>query len=86
MVEFKIGLQIEVLRSFYQPLLICKPYQNESLRQCSFCVTPCFTPMKVVKYSSPEYQAFLGEKGKDGSEKGRELPNLKSKISSPLAP
>ena len=32
---------------FYQPLLTCKPYQNKSLRQCSFCVTP----MKVVKYS-----------------------------------
>ena len=46
MVKLKIGLQIEVLRSFYQPLLTCKPYQNKSLRQCSFCVTP----MKVVKY------------------------------------
>ena len=23
--------------------------------------------------SEPKYQAFLGEKGKDGSEKGREL-------------
>ena len=23
--------------------------------------------------TQPEYQAFLGEKGKDGSEKGREL-------------
>ena len=32
---------------FYQPLLTCKPYQNKSLRQCLFCVTP----MKVVKDS-----------------------------------
>ena len=33
-------------------------------------------------YPLAEYQAFLGEKGKEGSEKGREL----KKISSPLSP
>ena len=38
MVKLKIGLQIEVLRSFYQPLLTCKKYQNKSLRLCSFAV------------------------------------------------
>ena len=38
MVKLKIGLQIEVLRSFYQPLLTCKTYQNKSLRLCSFAV------------------------------------------------
>ena len=43
-------------------------------------------------HKQPEYQPFLGEKGKDGSEKGRELfsplplPPPPSKISSPLAP
>ena len=42
-------------------------------------------------HKQPEYQPFLGEKGKDGSEKGRELfspltlPPPPSKISSPLA-
>jgi len=39
----------------------------------------------------PEYQPFLGENGKDGSEKGRELlffslPPPPPNISSPLAP
>ena len=48
MVKLKIGLQIEVLRSFYQLLLTCKTYQNKSLRLCSFGGV---TPMKVVKYS-----------------------------------
>ena len=43
-------------------------------------------------HKQPEYQPFLGKKGKDGSEKGRELfsplplPPPPSKISSPLAP
>ena len=48
MVKLKIGLQIEVLRSFYQPLLTCKTYQNKSLRLFFVCGV---TPMKVVKYS-----------------------------------
>jgi len=35
---------------------------------------------------SPEYQAFLGERGKDGSEKGRELfsPSPLLHLKSPL--
>ena len=30
--------------------------------------------------SMDEYQAFLGEKGKDGSEKGTSIPHLKSPL------
>ena len=44
---------------------------------------------KTFLAAQPEHQAFLGERRKDGSEKGRELLPLlppPSKISSPLAP
>ena len=75
-----MGKRVGELKSSAWDHLVIGVYQGRFARQ------------KMSLAEQPEYQAFPEERGKDGSEKGRELPpalsplpSPPSKISSPLA-